>query len=73
MVYGTDYPTKDGTCVRDYIHIVDLAEGHVAALKKMFDDEEFGGAVIYNLSTGSGNLNKIATNQAYFHYYFFAI
>lgn len=57
MVYGTDYPTKDGTCVRDYIHIVDLAEGHVAALKKMFDNEEFSGAKIYNLSTGSGNLN----------------
>jgi len=54
MVYGTDYPTPDGTCVRDYIHIVDLAEGHVAALEKMFESQDFSGAKIYNLSRGSG-------------------
>ena len=51
-VFGDDYPTKDGTGVRDYIHVVDLAEGHVAALKK-FDDPHCG-VKIYNLGTGVG-------------------
>lgn len=50
-VYGTDYPTPDGTCLRDYIHVVDLAKAHVAALQKM--DETSGGFFdIYNISTG---------------------
>ncbi len=48
-VYGDDYPTPDGTCVRDYIHVVDLAKGHVAALDKMHT-----GTQIYNLGTGKG-------------------
>lgn len=52
-VFGTDYPTPDGTCVRDYIHIMDLASGHVAALTKMFEPETTG-LKIYNLSTGNG-------------------
>ena len=51
-VFGNDYDTPDGTCVRDYIHVVDLAEGHVAALKK-FDDPHCG-VKIYNLGTGVG-------------------
>ena len=51
-VFGDDYPTKDGTGVRDYIHVVDLAEGHVAALKN-FDDPHCG-VKIYNLGTGVG-------------------
>jgi UDP-glucose 4-epimerase len=50
-VYGNDYKTPDGTGVRDYIHVVDLAEGHVAALKKL---EQKPGLVIYNLGTGKG-------------------
>ncbi len=50
-VFGNDYDTPDGTGVRDYIHVVDLAAGHVAALKK-FDDEP--GVSIYNLGTGRG-------------------
>lgn len=50
-VYGNDYPTPDGTGVRDYIHVVDLAVGHVAALKKM---EKAKGVLIYNLGTGKG-------------------
>ena len=55
-VYGTDYPTPDGTCVRDYIHIMDLASGHVAALKKMFSVEAGfkSGFRVYNLSLGKG-------------------
>ncbi|GKG39966.1 bifunctional UDP-glucose 4-epimerase and UDP-xylose 4-epimerase 1, partial [Tanacetum coccineum] len=41
-VYGHDYPTNDGTAVRDYIHVMDLADGHVAALKKLFTKEDIG-------------------------------
>ena len=51
-VYGNDYDTKDGTGVRDYIHVVDLAKGHVLALKKL--DKENKGLFIYNLGTGKG-------------------
>ena len=50
-VYGNDYPTPDGTGVRDYIHVVDLARGHVAAIKKL---EEKPGLFICNLGTGKG-------------------
>ena len=50
-VFGGDYPTKDGTGVRDYIHVVDLAKGHVAALKKL---QEGAGVYTYNLGTGVG-------------------
>ncbi len=51
-VFGNDYDTPDGTCVRDYIHVVDLADGHVKALDKM--SKEHGGVWIYNLGTGTG-------------------
>ncbi|KAK4260639.1 hypothetical protein QN277_003729 [Acacia crassicarpa] len=51
-VFGNDYNTVDGTGVRDYIHIVDLADGHVAALRKL-DDPNIG-CVVYNLGTGKG-------------------
>ena len=50
-VFGNDYPTPDGTGVRDYIHVVDLARGHVAAIKKL---EQKPGLFICNLSTGHG-------------------
>ena len=50
-VFGNDYDTPDGTGVRDYIHVVDLAVGHVKALKKI---EEAPGTKIYNLGTGNG-------------------
>lgn len=50
MVFGSDYPTVDGTGVRDYIHVMDLAEGHVAALEKMGP-----GIASYNLGTGRGS------------------
>ena len=50
-VFGNDYDTPDGTGVRDYIHVVDLAKGHVKALKKI---EENAGLNIYNLGTGQG-------------------
>ena len=51
-VFGNDYPTLDGTGVRDYIHVVDLAKGHVLALNKL--DREGRGLFIYNLGTGTG-------------------
>ena len=50
-VFGSDYPTHDGTGVRDYIHVVDLAKGHLAALKKLTTEP---GIVAYNLGTGIG-------------------
>uniref|UniRef100_A0A8D0FJ51 UDP-glucose 4-epimerase n=1 Tax=Strix occidentalis caurina TaxID=311401 RepID=A0A8D0FJ51_STROC len=50
-VFGNDYTTDDGTGVRDYIHVVDLAKGHIAALKKL---KENCGCKIYNLGTGTG-------------------
>ena len=50
-VFGNDYPTKDGTGVRDYIHVVDLARGHVCAIQKLHENP---GLVIYNLGTGNG-------------------
>ena len=50
-VYGDTYPTPDGTGIRDYIHVVDLATGHVATLKKLLSNP---GLVVYNLGTGKG-------------------
>ncbi len=50
-VFGNDYDTPDGTGVRDYIHVMDLAEGHVAMLKKLYEGE---GLFTYNLGTGTG-------------------
>jgi UDP-glucose 4-epimerase len=51
-VYGNDYPTPDGTGIRDYIHVVDLAIAHVKALQKLDTNP---GCVVYNLSTGKGS------------------
>lgn len=51
-VFGNDYDTKDGTGVRDYIHVVDLAKGHIKAVEKL--DKEKNGLYIYNLGTGCG-------------------
>ncbi|WP_413111988.1 UDP-glucose 4-epimerase GalE [Thaumasiovibrio sp. DFM-14] len=50
-VFGDDYPTQDGTGVRDYIHVVDLAEGHLKALQRIASDK---GVFTYNLGTGNG-------------------
>ena len=51
-IFGNDYPTKDGTGVRDYIHVTDLARGHIKALEKL--QKENQGLFIYNLGTGTG-------------------
>ncbi|MCG2793056.1 MAG: UDP-glucose 4-epimerase GalE [Weeksellaceae bacterium] len=54
-IWGDDYPTEDGTAVRDYIYVVDLAKAHVAALKKLINSEEQKVLDIYNLGTGKGS------------------
>jgi len=51
-VFGNDYPTPDGTCIRDYIHVMDLADGHIRALEKLRGNP---GVVAYNLGTGKGS------------------
>lgn len=50
-VFGTDYPTPDGTCIRDYVHVNDLARAHILALEKMFRDNQ---SERFNLGSGSG-------------------
>ena len=52
QIYGNDYPTPDGTGVRDYIHVMDLADGHVAALRRLLDS---AGSFTVNLGTGVGH------------------
>lgn len=62
-VYGEDYPTPDGTAIRDYIHVVDLAEAHLAALDRLADDPA---PLVLNLGTGTGTsvLEVIAAAEA---------
>ena len=55
VLYGTDYPTRDGTCIRDYVHVGDLADAHVRALEALLEDGP-GGA--YNLGSGRGHSNR---------------
>ena len=50
-IYGRDYPTPDGTCVRDYVHVSDLCAAHLLALKTLFDGKK---SSVYNLGTGHG-------------------
>ena len=52
QVFGNDYETHDGTCIRDYIHVVDLAMGHIMALKKIINNNMFE---VINLGTGKGH------------------
>lgn len=54
-VFGNDYPTIDGTCVRDYIHVMDLAKAHVIALKSLLEDRLDKNYDVFNLGTGKGN------------------
>ncbi|HSW47794.1 MAG TPA: UDP-glucose 4-epimerase GalE [Candidatus Saccharimonadales bacterium] len=54
-LFGSDYKTQDGTCVRDYIHVLDLVEAHILALKKLKDSQ---GGFYYNVGTGNGYSNK---------------
>jgi UDP-glucose 4-epimerase len=54
-LFGNDYKTRDGTCIRDYIHVLDLVESHLLALEKLKD---FPGEYFYNVGTGNGYSNK---------------
>ena len=54
-VFGNDYPTPDGTCIRDYIHVMDLARAHVVALERLIDGEQKSNYEVFNLGTGEGN------------------
>nr|WP_321414612.1 UDP-glucose 4-epimerase GalE [uncultured Allomuricauda sp.] len=54
-VFGDDYPTGDGTCIRDYIHVVDLAKAHVAALQRLLGDKNDANYEVFNLGTGKGS------------------
>ncbi|WBL24061.1 UDP-glucose 4-epimerase GalE [Zunongwangia sp. HGR-M22] len=54
-VFGDDYPTEDGTCIRDYIHVVDLAEAHVSALTRLLENEKAPNYEVFNLGTGKGS------------------
>ena len=53
-VFGDDYPTADGTCVRDYIHVVDLARAHVAAFKRLEENKSKAAFEVFNVGTGQG-------------------
>lgn len=54
-VFGSDYPTSDGTCIRDYIHVVDLAKAHVVALKRLIDTKNETKVETFNIGTGTGS------------------
>jgi UDP-glucose 4-epimerase len=54
-VYGNDYPTADGTAIRDYIHVVDLAKAHVIAMKRLLDKKNSTAVETFNLGTGTGS------------------
>ena len=54
-VYGDDYPTPDGTCIRDYIHVVDLAKAHVIALQRLLNKKNLSKVETFNLGTGTGS------------------
>lgn len=54
-VFGNNYPTPDGTCIRDYIHVVDLAKAHVKALQRLIDNQNTSEVEIFNVGTGKGS------------------
>ncbi|MFP4847047.1 UDP-glucose 4-epimerase GalE [Winogradskyella sp. PE311] len=54
-VFGGDYPTPDGTCVRDYIHVVDLAKAHVVAVQRLIENKNTSNYEVFNLGTGKGS------------------
>lgn len=53
-VFGNDYDTPDGTCIRDYIHVVDLAKAHIAAIQRQIRDNQVSNFEVYNIGTGKG-------------------
>ena len=57
-VFGDDYPTRDGTCIRDYIHIMDLADAHISALEYLFSNKKNNNYNVFNVGTGEGKSVK---------------
>ena len=57
-VFGDDYPTRDGTCIRDYIHIMDLADAHISALEYLFSNKKNNIYNVFNVGTGEGKSVK---------------
>lgn len=55
MVFGNDYPTKDGTAVRDYIHVTDLAQAHIKAMQRLMTNQNEQAYEVFNLGTGTGS------------------
>lgn len=60
ILYGDDYNTKDGTCIRDYIHVIDLVEAHILALERL---QKENGSFFYNVGSGKGYSNKEVVNM----------
>jgi UDP-glucose 4-epimerase len=54
QVFGTDYPTRDGSCIRDYIHVCDIANAHTLALQFLIDNKSSNNCEVFNLGTGNG-------------------
>lgn len=54
-VFGNDYNTPDGTCIRDYIHVVDIAKAHIVAVRRLLDGKSLADYEVFNLGTGKGN------------------
>jgi UDP-glucose 4-epimerase len=54
QVFGSDYPTRDGSCIRDFIHICDLAHAHTLALQFLMDKKSANNCEVFNLGTGNG-------------------
>ena len=54
-VFGDNYPTEDGTCIRDYIHVVDLAKAHVVAMQRLIDNKNKANYEVFNIGTGTGS------------------
>lgn len=54
-VFGNDYDTPDGTCIRDYIHVVDLAKAHVVAIQRLLENKNKANYEVFNIGTGNGN------------------
>jgi UDP-glucose 4-epimerase len=55
MVHGNDYSTPDGTCIRDYIHVVDVARAHISAIERLINKKNKKAFEIFNLGSGNGN------------------
>ena len=54
-IFGNDYPTPDGTCIRDYIHVVDLAKAHAIAMERLLEEKNTENYEVYNIGTGKGS------------------